>query len=183
MMCGMGFGERWRNWMMNCICTPELSVLVNGSPTAEFGVEKGLRQGDPLSPFLFNIVTEGLSSLFLKAYDLGLVRGATFGEEVHITHLQFADDTILFLKPRFDYLCNARRILRCFELASGLRINFHKSCVAKVSKYGNTEEVWANAFNCKKATWIPILTLAYLWERIRVQRLFGFLYLTASRKD
>lgn len=92
-------------------------------------MERGLRQRDPLSPFLFNIVSEGLNGLFRKAMELGLIRGATFGSnDVHISHLQFADDTILFLKPSLEYLCNDRRILRCFELVAGLRINFHKSC-------------------------------------------------------
>ena len=50
-------------------------VLINGNPSREFGLEKGLRQGDSLSPFLFNVVVEGLSVLFRKAADLDLVKG------------------------------------------------------------------------------------------------------------
>ncbi|KAK2639456.1 hypothetical protein Ddye_027251 [Dipteronia dyeriana] len=77
------------------------------SPTSQFGVERGLWQGDPLSPFLFNIVTEGLSCLIDKAAGLGLVGGATFDNDIiQITHLQYADDTMLFLKPKrpvFDW--------------------------------------------------------------------------------
>ncbi|KAK2642706.1 hypothetical protein Ddye_024469 [Dipteronia dyeriana] len=57
----------------------ELSVLVNGCPTPQFGVEKGLRQGDPLSPFLFNIIVEGLNCLLHKAVNLGLMCGERFG--------------------------------------------------------------------------------------------------------
>ncbi|KAI9186505.1 hypothetical protein LWI28_017928 [Acer negundo] len=88
MMKDMGFGERWRMWMKSCISTPSLSVLVNGSPTAQFGVERGLRQGNPLSPFQYNIVGEGLSSLFRKAKALGLIKGVVFGDnDVHLTHL------------------------------------------------------------------------------------------------
>ncbi|KAK2651364.1 hypothetical protein Ddye_011220 [Dipteronia dyeriana] len=112
-----------------------ISVLVNGSHTPQFGVDRGLRQGDPLSLFLFNIVVEGLNKFMEKAVDLDMLRGASFGNNsVHITHLQFAEDTIIFLKPRMEFLINTRRILRCFELASGLRINFHKSCVVKVGQ-------------------------------------------------
>jgi hypothetical protein len=54
-MASMGFGNRWRGWIMQCISTAKMSVLVNGSPTEEFCLAKGLRQGDPLSSFLFNI--------------------------------------------------------------------------------------------------------------------------------
>ncbi|KAK3222180.1 hypothetical protein Dsin_009205 [Dipteronia sinensis] len=68
------------------------------------------------------------------------------------------DDTIIFLKPRLDYLCNARRILRCFEIAAGLRINFHKSCLVKVGKSGATNTNWAKVFKCKEATF-PITYL------------------------
>ena len=64
-----------------CITTPSISVLVNGSPTAEFSVERGLRQGDPLSPFLFNMVVESLSGCIKRAAALGLVKGVYFCEE------------------------------------------------------------------------------------------------------
>ncbi|KAK2639465.1 hypothetical protein Ddye_027260 [Dipteronia dyeriana] len=68
-----------------------------------------------------------------KATELGLVRGAIFGDNTeHISHLQFADDTIIFLQPKPDYLRNAKRVLRCFKLVVGLRINFHKSCLVRI---------------------------------------------------
>ena len=121
----MGFGIKWRQWVLNWISSPSLLVLVNGKPTREFGLKRGLRQGDPLSPFLFNVVVEGLNALFRKAESIEMLRGVNFGmESVNVSHLQFVDDTILFLQPKEEYLMNARRILRCFELASGLRINF-----------------------------------------------------------
>ncbi|KAK3185002.1 hypothetical protein Dsin_032288 [Dipteronia sinensis] len=158
-MGNMGFGMRWRQWMKNCISTPEISVLDNGSPTAQFGVERGLLQGEPLSPFLFNIVLEGLSCLFRKAVELGLLKGATFGKNmVQISHLQFADDTILFLKPNLEYLRNAKRILRCFKLATGLRINFFKSCLVKIGPNVPWNVGWAEAFHCRYDA-LPIMYL------------------------
>ncbi|KAK3231067.1 hypothetical protein Dsin_002948 [Dipteronia sinensis] len=152
---------KWRHWIGCCISTPMVLVLVNGRPTAQFGVQKGLRQGDPLSPFLFNIVVEGLNCLLLKARRLNMIQGMSYGEEgVHITHLQFADDTILFLKPQMDYLLNTKWILRCFETASGLRINFHKTCLLKVGKNSVDTRSWARVFKCKRET-LPITYLGF----------------------
>ncbi|XP_057444341.1 secreted RxLR effector protein 78-like [Lotus japonicus] len=59
----MGFGGRWIGWMQSCISTASLAVLVNGSPSEFFAIQKGLRQGDPLSPLLFNIVANGMSCM------------------------------------------------------------------------------------------------------------------------
>ncbi|KAK3219672.1 hypothetical protein Dsin_013642 [Dipteronia sinensis] len=85
-----------------------------------------------------------------------LKEGASFGDAaVHVSHLQFADDTIIFLEPEEEYLRNFKRILRCFELAAGLRINFHKSCVVKVGKKGLSDDGWAEVFGCNKAE-LPI---------------------------
>ncbi|XP_028101365.1 uncharacterized protein LOC114300709 [Camellia sinensis] len=75
-----------------------VSILVNGSPTEEFQPQKGLRQGDPLSPFLFIIAAEGLNLLLGRAIEKGLFKGASIGcDQLGISHLQFADDTIIFL--------------------------------------------------------------------------------------
>ncbi|KAK2638365.1 hypothetical protein Ddye_026160 [Dipteronia dyeriana] len=132
---GMGFGERWRNWVRDSISSPALSILVNGCPTQQFDIEKEIHQGDHLSHFLFNVVVESLSSLLRKAHGLDMIMGISFcNNDVHITHLQFAEDTIVFLKPKMEFLVNAERILRCFELASGLKINFHKSCIVRIGE-------------------------------------------------
>ncbi|KAK3220500.1 hypothetical protein Dsin_014470 [Dipteronia sinensis] len=65
------------------------------------------------------------------------------------------DDTMFFLEPNMEYLVNTKRILRCFEISSGLKINFHKSCVVKVGKKVAREEDWEAAIKCKKET-LPI---------------------------
>ncbi|KAK2642951.1 hypothetical protein Ddye_024714 [Dipteronia dyeriana] len=98
MLKEMGFGLKWRHWVWNCISSPKFSVLVNGKPSREFELERGLRQGDPLSPLLFNVVAEGLNALLRKAIYLNMIKGAVLGnEDEQIFHLQFAEDTIVFL--------------------------------------------------------------------------------------
>lgn len=88
MPMNMGFGREWVSWMKECISSAGVSILVNGSPTPQFTPEKGLRQGDPLSPFLFNIVTEGLNVLLTRAKDMGLIRGIKVGSGVVVlSHL------------------------------------------------------------------------------------------------
>ncbi|KAK3230387.1 hypothetical protein Dsin_002268 [Dipteronia sinensis] len=133
--------------------------FVDYFPMEQFGIEQGLHQGDPLSPFLFNIAIDGFHRLFMKANELDLIRGVVFDDNnVHISHLQFVDDTMVFLQPRLDYLLNAKRILRCFELSSGLRMNSHKSCVTRIGKVGTGEEDWAKLFLCKQGS-LPITYL------------------------
>ncbi|KAL4351666.1 hypothetical protein GQ457_06G014410 [Hibiscus cannabinus] len=121
----MGFDLKWRSWIRECISTAKMPVLINGSPTSEFHMLRGLKQGDPLSPFLFVLVTEALHQIFLLVENFHLIEGIPFLlPDESISHLQFADDTILFLKAKEDCVSNVLQVLKCFELWSGLRINF-----------------------------------------------------------
>ncbi|XP_058762737.1 secreted RxLR effector protein 78-like [Vicia villosa] len=89
----MAFGDRWMRWMECCIFNNSISVLVNGSATKEFKVEKGLRQGDPLSPFVFVLVMEALTALMKKSKEIGEFRGFRFNNGYEVDLLQLADDT------------------------------------------------------------------------------------------
>ena len=87
-MESMGFGQRWRNWIFECISTVRISILINGSPTVEFPTRKGLRQGDPLSLFLFLMVGEALHLLMVKAKNMELIRGIVVAKSgLEISHL------------------------------------------------------------------------------------------------
>ncbi|KAK2642819.1 hypothetical protein Ddye_024582 [Dipteronia dyeriana] len=108
------------------------------------------------------MVVEVLSRMLNKARVRGLIKGIGFRNDVvHITHLQFADDTMLFIEPRMEYLSNAKRILCCFELVSGLKINFHKSCLVKIGKKFLGNDKWARVFRCTSAD-LPITYLGLL---------------------
>ncbi|GKC59255.1 cysteine-rich receptor-like protein kinase, partial [Tanacetum coccineum] len=93
----MGFGHKWINWIATCISSATISVLINGSPSNEFSMECGLRQGDPFSPFLFLIVTEALLVTIINACDKGTFKGVCLANNGNnISQLQFADDALFF---------------------------------------------------------------------------------------
>ena len=119
----MGFGSRWLSWIKWCISTASFSVLINGSPVGFFPSSKGLRQGDPLSPYLFVIGTEALSCLINRAIEGNYLSGSriTGGREgdLVISHLLYADDTLIFCEANKNQLKYLSRILMWFEALSG----------------------------------------------------------------
>ena len=91
----MGFPSSWRRWINTCLCSSWSSVLVNGSPTKEFRLFRGLRQGDPLSPFLFILAMEGLHVAMEDAVDAGLYSPVRLDMDgFQISHLFYADDAL-----------------------------------------------------------------------------------------
>ena len=104
----MGFGARWMEWIWWCISTANFSVLVNGVPVGYFSNSRGLRQGDPLSPYLFVLGMEVLSVLLRRVVDGGFILGCSLrgrgGMKMNVSYLLFADDTIIFCKARQDHL-------------------------------------------------------------------------------
>jgi hypothetical protein len=140
-----GFGVKWCSWIAQCISTARFSVLVNGTPSGFFSSSRGLRQGDPLSPLLFVIVMEALSRMLSSSIDRGFLSGFSMGsrlsEEVIISHLLFADDTLVFCEANPDHLRFLRMVLLCFEAVSGLKINLAKSVLVPVGDVDNVDEL------------------------------------------
>lgn len=91
----MGFGAKWRNWISFCLSS-SFSIMMNESPVGFFNASRGLRQRDSISPFLFIMVSEVLSSM-IKKVEMGFISGFRVGSSgVIISHLQFVDDTMIF---------------------------------------------------------------------------------------
>ncbi|XP_028101439.1 uncharacterized protein LOC114300778 [Camellia sinensis] len=153
------FGTKWISWIKECVSSARISILVNGSPTKEFHHQKGLRQGDLLSPFLFNLVVEALNILLQRARELNLLKGVVIGNnQAQLSHLQFANDSLLFCEAALSEVLSLKRILRCFEVASGLKINYHKSLVYGVGISGTALAEFAYLLNSKTQS----LPLKYL---------------------
>ncbi|GJZ53830.1 RNA-directed DNA polymerase, eukaryota, reverse transcriptase zinc-binding domain protein [Tanacetum coccineum] len=95
----MGFGLKWRNWIRACLSSASISVLIDGSPSNEFKMEMGLHQGDPLSPFLFLLVSEALQVSIIEACSKGFYKGVFLAEDgSNVSLLQYADDALFFGK-------------------------------------------------------------------------------------
>ncbi|RHN51489.1 putative RNA-directed DNA polymerase [Medicago truncatula] len=156
----MCFPTLWRKWIKECVYTATTSVLVNGSPTEEFSLGRGLRQGDPLSPFLFLLEAEGLNVLMKAMVDVELFLGykVGLGDSVTLSHLQFADNTLLLGEKSWANVRALRAVLVFFEAVSGLKVNFHKSMLVGV----NITDSWLNEaaaiLRCKMGK-IPFLYL------------------------
>jgi hypothetical protein len=94
-----GFSNIWINWINECISSPTFSVLLNGSPFGMIKSERGLIQGDSLSPFLFIIRSEILARLLQIAENAGDLQGIKLTPRCpQITHLQFVDDLLILAK-------------------------------------------------------------------------------------
>ena len=123
-----GFSDKWCDLIMQTIRGGHVAVKVNGSLGQYFNTHQGLRQGDPLSPILFDLAVDGLAILIDRAKNLGFVNGVS-SEYVEggLAILQYADDTLFFLEDDVRSAQNLKFILCVFEQMSGLKINFDKS--------------------------------------------------------
>lgn len=99
----MNFPPQWCTWVMACVTSASASILINGSPSTPFKLQRGLRQGDPLSPFLFVLVVEALNLMIRKATGLRLWKGVECRKNgLAITHLQYADDTLILCDANLE---------------------------------------------------------------------------------
>ena len=115
-----GFHERWISLIMVCVTTMEYSVLINKKAKGKINLTRGLRQGDPISPYLFLHCTEGLSAMLKKEESDGQIklvaicRGAP-----HVSHLLFAYDSIVFCRASVEECDRLIKVLKEYEGDSG----------------------------------------------------------------
>jgi ribonuclease HI/exonuclease III len=127
-LSSFGFDQTWINWVLNLTSSAFFSILVNGVPSKPFSPTRGIRQGDPLSPFLFVLLAEGLGR-YIKA---SIFEGSLKGLPLHNiqpapSHSQFVDDTLLMNSPTVQEATKLNSILSDFSEASGMELNLDKS--------------------------------------------------------
>ncbi|KAH9667964.1 reverse transcriptase domain-containing protein [Citrus sinensis] len=112
---------------MNCITTSSFSVIINGKPKGMIYLQRGLRHGCPVSPYLFILCAEAFSNMLLQVEQNHLIQMLKFRKEITISHLLFADDNLVFTKASVNNCKNLKTISDCYVTASGQLFNYDKS--------------------------------------------------------
>ncbi|XP_075662942.1 uncharacterized protein LOC142632422 [Castanea sativa] len=139
MMIKLGFPQGWVDRIMSCVTTSSFSVRINGKAYGNFRPTRGIRQGDPLSPYLFLICAEAFTSLLAREEENGRLHGVSISQNAPtISHLLFANDSLLFCQTKQEEVHVISEVLELYVVASGQCINLEKSSVFFSS---NTTEV------------------------------------------
>ena len=129
-MLKMGFAQKWVDLIMFCVSSVSYKVLLNWAPRGFIKPTRGIRQGDPISPFLFILCTEALVANLKDAERNGRIQGLQISHASPSTsHLLFADDSLFFCKADPSQGQEIINILRIYGEASGQQLNAAKSSV------------------------------------------------------
>lgn len=130
-MIKLGFADKWVSLFMRSMTSVNYSFCLNHSSFGKLYLQRGLRQGDPLSPYLFVPCAPGLSYIFSKAVERRLIRGVKVANSCPvISHLFFADDSLIFFKVTKEDNLNVRNYLNIYEKTSRQMVNFGKSVLS-----------------------------------------------------
>ena len=162
------FPEKWCSWIESFVSKGSVVIKVHDDIGKFFQTKKGLRQGDPLSPLLFNLVADMLAIMIARAKQDGQISGLLpHLVDEGISILQYADDTIIFMDHKFDEARNMKLILTIFEQLSGLKINYHKSELFCFGEAKEVESDYMNIFGCQVAE----APLTYLGRPLHYKRI------------
>ena len=127
-MIKMGFKASWISLIMECVTMVSYSILVNGEPKGMIHPTRGIRQGDPLSPFLVLFCVEGLNAILEHAAGAGEIHGYSICRRgPKLTHLFFTNDCLLFYRSTLEECEKIKELLASYEVASGQMINKDKT--------------------------------------------------------
>ena len=124
----MGFQERWIELILMCVTTVSYFVLISGEPKGKIKPSRGLRQGDPISLYLFLLCSKGLSAMLKRKEREGNIKGVSVCRGApQLSHLLFVDDSIIFCRARIDVGLRVMKVLSDYEHESGQKLNMEKT--------------------------------------------------------
>jgi hypothetical protein len=130
MMRKLGFAEGWISLMMACVRSVRYQVRFNSEETDVFNPSRGLRQGDPLSPYLFLLCAKGLSSFLLYEEEVGGIDGVRVCRNApSVSHLLFADDSLILMKADTTNATSLQQVLDTYCANSGQLVSLAKSSI------------------------------------------------------
>ncbi|CAO2142968.1 unnamed protein product [Urochloa humidicola] len=144
-LAARGFPELWCQWILSMLTTSKMAVLVNGSPGPWFGCGRGLRQGDPLSPYLFLLVADVLQQMVKMT---GGIRHPA-APDLPCPVLQYADDTLILVRAELRDLELLKEVLDQFSAATGLKINYDKSTIVPMHTPPHDVEDLKDVLGCQ----------------------------------
>lgn len=130
MLKKIGFEQVWTQRVMTCIKTVTYTFVNSGEVFGEVKPCRGIRQGDPISPYIYLLCAEGLSSIIKRHEDVGLLHGISIAKGAPpISHLLFMDDCYMFFRANRDEARIMKDVLDRYERLSGQAVNYNKSSV------------------------------------------------------
>ena len=163
-----GFDQAWRHQVDSFTRKGGVGIKVNDDIGHYFQTHKGLRQGDLMSPILFNIVVDMLAILIGRAKEAGQVGGLIpHLVDGGVSILQYASDTIIFMEHDLAKARNMKLVLCLFEQLTGLKINFHKSELFCFGRANEEQEAYKQLFGCE----LGALPFTYLGIPIHTRKI------------
>jgi Reverse transcriptase (RNA-dependent DNA polymerase) len=167
---GRNFRERWITWIKNILHSGRTCININGHLGEYFSCRRGVWQNDPLSPFLFDIVSEAFHRILSNASNEGYLKGVQLGRNnLKFLNLHFADDTLLFLEASESNIQVLRWLSIGFENLSRLKINYSKREIISMNIFEDEGNNLASLFGCNVGT-LPIsyMGVPLYWKKLSV---------------